>query len=81
MLLKNLWLFALVITFPLAVAALGSGCYDEQPMSTTTTRETTTTGPVIEASPPSLTRQTTTTTTYGSPVGSVTREKTTYTSP
>lgn len=80
--MKNLWPFALVITFALSTATIAaSGCYDEQPMTSTTTKETTTTGPVIEAPPPSLTRQTTTTTTYGSPVGSVTREKTTYTNP
>jgi hypothetical protein len=79
--MQRLWLFGIVITFALGVAAVGSGCYDEQPLSTTTTRETTTTAPIVEAPPPSSTRQTTTTTTYGSPVGSVTRERTTYTNP
>jgi len=78
--MQKIWLLGVVITFALAVAAIGSGCYDEQPMSTTTTRQTTTTAPLVETPPPSLTRQTTTTT-YGSPVGSVTREQTTYTNP
>ena len=80
--MKRLWVFGLVITLGLGVAAINSGCYDEQPLTTTTTRETTTTGPAVKAPPPSLTGETTTTTTYGSPDGTVTREKTTtYTNP
>ena len=78
--MKSLWIFGLVVALGLGVAAVESGCYDEQPMTTTTTRETTTTAPAFVAPPPSVTRQSTTTT-YGSADGSVTREKTTYTNP
>jgi len=79
--MKRLWLFGLVVTLGLGAAAVGSGCFDAPPLATTTTttRETTTTGPAVEAPPPSVTQQTTTT--YGSPDGSVTRERTTYSNP
>jgi hypothetical protein len=80
--MKRLWVFGLVVTLGLGVAAINSGCFEDQPLSTTTTRETTTTEPVLVAPPPppTIMRQATTTTTYGSPDGTVTRE-TTYTNP
>jgi hypothetical protein len=80
--MKRLWLFGLVVTLGLGTAVISSGCFEGPPLSTTTTttRETTTTGPVVEAPPPGVTHQSTTTT-YGSPDGSVTRERTTYTTP
>ncbi len=80
--MRRLWVFGLVATLGLGVAAINTGCFEEQPLTTTTTRETTTSGPVLVAPPPPpiITRQATTTTTYGSPDGTVTRE-TTYTNP
>jgi hypothetical protein len=79
--MKQLWVFGLVVTLGLGVAAISGGCFEEQPLTTTTTRETTTTEPVLVAPPPPMAQQSTTTTTYGSPDGSVTRERTTYTNP
>jgi hypothetical protein len=80
--MKRSWLFGLVITLGLGAAVISSGCFDAPPLSTTTTttRETTTTGPAVEAPPPAVTQQSTTTT-YGAPDGSVTRERTTYSTP
>jgi hypothetical protein len=79
--MKRVKIFGFVVMLGLGAAVIGSGCFEEQPLTTTTTRETTTTGPAVVEPPPTLSRQSTTTTTYGSADGSVTREKTTYTNP
>jgi hypothetical protein len=79
--MKRLRIFGFAAMLGLGVAVVGSGCFEEQPLTTTTTRETTTTGPAVVEPAPALSGQSTTTTTYGTADGSVTREKTTYTSP